>query len=125
MTTQAFFNREKQISVEEYKQAKNNLKIDIEKNFPQNDFFEVSLTLDLKQTFNDKALVECKVTTCGVFKKNSEMSEIELGNFCDINAAAIIFPFVREIVSNLSSKGGIQPIILQPINFVELKKQQP
>ncbi len=119
-TTEANFKRENNID-ENYLKVKNNLDLNISKSFDKENF-GVFLTVDLKQEFAGKNLVEIKVTCVGVFKKNAEVSEKALDDFCNINAPAIIFPFVREIISNLSTKGGLQPIIIQPINFVDLAK---
>lgn len=108
---------------EDYTKAKNILELNISKNF-EKDEFGVFLTIDLKQEYGGKNLVELHVTSVGVFKKNGDISDEATNSFCDVNAPAIIFPFVREIIANLSVKGGLQPIIIQPINFVELSKQE-
>ena len=120
--TESYFRRDNVID-ENYTKAKNNLELNITKNF-ETDQFGVFLTVDLKQEFGGKNLVEVRVTSVGVFKKNGEISEDSVNSFCDVNAPAIIFPFIREIIANLSMKGGLQPIIIQPINFVELSKQE-
>lgn len=118
---ESLFKRENVID-ENYNKAKNNLELNIAKHFDKEQFL-VFLTVDLKQEFGGKNLVEVKATSVGVFKKNTEVSEDTLNGFCDVNAPAIIFPFIREIIANLSMKGGLQPIIIQPINFIELNKQ--
>jgi len=40
-----------------------------------------------------------------------------------INCAGILFPFLREAVADLTRKGGFTPILLPPVNFVELYQQ--
>jgi preprotein translocase subunit SecB len=40
-----------------------------------------------------------------------------------INCAGILFPFVREAVADLTRKGGFTPILLPPVNFVELYQE--
>lgn len=37
--------------------------------------------------------------------------------FGRVNGAAIIFPYVREHITNLSIKAGIGSILLPPVNF--------
>lgn len=123
ITTEANFRREDFID-ENYNKVKNKIELNVAKHFGKDDF-GVFLTVGLKQEFEGKTLVEFKITTSGIFKKNGEIPEEVVNNFCDINAPAIIFPFVREIIANLSMKGGLQPVIIQPINFVELSKQRP
>jgi preprotein translocase subunit SecB len=44
-----------------------------------------------------------------------------------INCAAIIFPYIRESIADLTRRSSIVPLNLQPINFVALyeEKQKP
>jgi preprotein translocase subunit SecB len=60
----------------------------------------------------------------GVFRKSETVTEEQFNNFCDINAPAIIFPFVREIIATQTAKAGVQPVVIQPINFVELAQNK-
>ncbi|MBW1706391.1 MAG: protein-export chaperone SecB, partial [Deltaproteobacteria bacterium] len=41
-----------------------------------------------------------------------------------INCPAILFPFLRECVADITRRAGFNPLILPPINFVELAKQK-
>ncbi len=47
----------------------------------------------------------------------------ELESIVHINCASIMFPFARESVADLTRKVGIQPLIVDPINFVALYKK--
>lgn len=120
-TTESFFKRQAVID-ETYNKANSTIDLNIEKSFDKDDI-GVFVTVELKQEYAGKNLVEIKVTTVGMFKKNGDIEQEAVENFCNINAPAIIFPFIREIIANLSTKGGLQPIIVQPINFVELNKK--
>lgn len=46
-------------------------------------------------------------------------SPLPIEVFTNVNAPAIIFPFLREHLASISMKAGIQPIMLQPVNFVK------
>lgn len=89
----------------------------------EDDMFRIYLTTDLKQVNNEKTYVEGKVAMVGYFKKSGELPDSVLQSFCEINAPAILFPFVREAFASLSLKSGLRPILLQPINFVEVDKE--
>lgn len=52
------------------------------------------------------------------FEKKPDTS-LKLGQIAEINCASIVFPFVREAMADLTRRAGLQPIILQPINFVD------
>ncbi|HEX7414760.1 MAG TPA: protein-export chaperone SecB [Bacteroidia bacterium] len=125
-STEIFFKRENDINAN-YLKAENNLEINVANNFTllnTNGVFNVFVTINLTQTFEGKSLVQIKTTTAGTFKKSDKIEDENLLQFCNINAPAIIFPFIRETISGLSIKGGLAPIIVQPINFIELSKNK-
>ncbi|PKQ68891.1 protein-export chaperone SecB [Raineya orbicola] len=66
--------------------------------------------------------IEAKIKMVGVFRYNDKTS-VKVEEFAKVNAPAIIFPFIREQLANLSLKAGIPLILLQPINFVRLSNE--
>jgi preprotein translocase subunit SecB len=44
---------------------------------------------------------------------------LNLDQFGHVNAAAIIYPYIREHLSNLSAKAGLGLIFLPPVNFAK------
>jgi len=46
-----------------------------------------------------------------------------LDQFAKINCPAIIFPYIRETVADLTRRAGFPPLHLDPINFVEMGEQ--
>ena len=99
---------------------KNNVQIESNKNKEQENLL-VDVTLKFITTIDDIEVINAKVTMIGIFRcsENLELSEDTFGK---INAPAIIFPFIREHLANLSLKAGIPPILLPPVNFVQLDK---
>lgn len=91
--------------------------IDVDVNVSVNDN-TVIVTEEIKynQIFNDIQEVSATIKMVGVFEKFGE-SELDIENFGHINAAAIIFPYLREHLSNLSAKAGLGLIIIPPFNF--------
>jgi len=125
-STEISFKRENNID-ENYKKAVNNLDINLETNFGHlktTGIFTVAVIINLTQTLEGKKLVQIKTVTVGTFRKSDKIEDANLDQFCGINAPAIIFPFIRETISGLSIKGGLAPIIVQPINFIELSKKK-
>lgn len=49
-------------------------------------------------------------------------SKEELSKIAEINCAAIVFPFVREIVAETTRRSGLAPLLLNPVNFVDFYK---
>ena len=54
---------------------------------------------------------------------NILMREVQ-GSFARVNAASVVFPLIREHLTNLTQKAGISFPMLNPINFVALAKQE-
>lgn len=61
----------------------------------------------------------------GMFTFDGEPDEQTLKNVSSINAPAIIFPYIRETIADLTRRAGFPPLHLQPINFVKLAEHQP
>jgi preprotein translocase subunit SecB len=76
----------------------------------------------VEQKHQENVQVTVKVVIGGVFEMGDNPSLTDLDEFGRINGAAIIFPYIREHITNLSLKAGIQPIILPPINFTKNRK---
>jgi preprotein translocase subunit SecB len=57
-----------------------------------------------------------------VFNKRASKKDVE--PIAKINCPAILFPFLRESVADITRRAGFNPLILPPINFVELAKQK-
>jgi preprotein translocase subunit SecB len=83
----------------------------------------VELSIDIKSKYKNTIQFEIKASMVGIFETEKAAPE-HLESFSNINAPAIIFPFLREHICSLSIKAGIQPMILPPINFVEYAKSK-
>lgn len=87
-----------------------------------NDNIEVVLTLTVESKANDQTLFLIEVTQAGVFLIQGYTPEeraVLIGSFCPNT----LYPFVREAIAEIVSKGGFPPLLLQPINFDALFAQ--
>ena len=73
------------------------------------------------QKAGDIEQVKINVSMVGVFERVGETLLGNLDEFGKINGAAIIFPYIREHVTDLSLRANIIPIILPPVNFMKVK----
>ncbi len=58
----------------------------------------------------------------GVFEFDRDLSGIardRLDRVIKVNCAAILFPFVREIVAETTRRAGLSPLVLDSFNFVK------
>lgn len=60
----------------------------------------------------------------GLFRLNKSIAKKEIEPFAKINCPAILFPFLRECIADLTRRAGFPPLMLPAINFVELVKKQ-
>lgn len=83
------------------------------------------LRLFLKLSLQDEsAPLNLEVEVGGLFGVSSKPEDvIEATKLAEINCAAIIFPYLRETVADLTRRAGLAPLHLPPINFVEFYKQ--
>ena len=96
--------------------------IDVDVNVSVNEN-TVVVTEEIKynQTFNDVQEVSAIIKMVGVFEKFGD-SILDLESFGNVNGAAIIFPYIREHLTNLTSKAGLELIIIPPFNFTKKDK---
>lgn len=83
--------------------------------------FDVKLGIVLRDPDTKNEFIH--VSYVGRFQLLREQAEINLKDFSQVNAPAIIYPYIRQHVRALSLEAGFsQPIILPIINFVELRR---
>ena len=119
------FSRDLIIDAHDKTKVTQDVNINISNSDLKSDKFAVYLHVDFVIYYDGKTVVKINTTQAGSFDKtNTDVDDKTLESFIDINAPAIIFPFVREEIAVLSSKAGIGTVLLQPVNFVELSKKK-
>lgn len=81
-----------------------------------------AVEVDYKLYSGTVLIMEAKITMVGIFKIIN-VPQPNIDSFANINAPAIIYPYIREHLSSITSKSGIRTIILTPYNFIEHAKQ--
>lgn len=83
---------------------------------------EVTLTLTIEAKDKDATLFLAEVAQSGIFfiqGYTPEEKSALLGSFCP----ATLYPFAREAIADLVTRGGFPQLLLQPINFDALYSQ--
>lgn len=88
-----------------------------------NGFFEASLTVTAKAQLGADTLFLVEITQAGVFHI-SNLPEADLEGALGIGCPTILFPYLREAVSDMITRAGFPPLVLQPINFEAIYLQQ-
>lgn len=88
----------------------------------EDNLYEVSLTVTVTVKCGEKTAYLVEVVQAGVFTlvgfSDQEMGPM-VGSFCP----NILFPYAREVVSDLVNKGGFPQLLLAPVNFDALYAQ--
>jgi preprotein translocase subunit SecB len=84
--------------------------------------FEVTLQFGLDPSVRRPE--EIRVTLSGRFAPTGESQEVPIESFVRFHAPAILMPFVREIVTGLTSRGFFGALLLPPINVQSLMERQ-
>jgi len=84
----------------------------------EKNIISVTLTLDYAQIYEEEKQVSATIKMGGAFEKVGD-SELDLEEFGEVNGSAIIYPYIREHLSNLSAKAGVGLILLPPANFTK------
>ena len=77
---------------------------------------EVTLTITVEAKDKDSTLFLAEVAQAGIFViqgYTAEEQQVLLGSFCPNT----LYPFAREAIAELVTKGGFPQLLLQPLNF--------
>lgn len=83
---------------------------------------EVTLTLTVESKDNEDTVFIIELSQSGVFYVQGYSDDeraMLVGSFCP----STLYPFAREVVSDVAAKGGFPQLLLQPINFDALYAQ--
>ena len=86
------------------------------------DSYDVQLKIKVESTYGEKTMFLAEVEQAGVFLIKG-YNEEEIKGLIAVFCPNTLFPFVRELVSSLVTKGGFPALLLQPINFDAIYSQ--
>lgn len=86
---------------------------------------EVTLELDVFPEFKEKNFpFNLKTKFTGYFEIDLRDAETDAMKYAETNAVAILFPYLRALVSTFTSNANVQPLILPPINVVKMMEKE-
>ncbi|RKT44093.1 protein-export chaperone SecB [Thiocapsa rosea] len=88
----------------------------------QEDLFEVVLSVTVSAQLGDKTAFIVEVQQAGIFGI-AGFAEQEMGAMVGAYCPNLLFPYAREVVSDLVSKGSFPQLVLQHVNFDALFAQ--
>lgn len=101
----------------------NQLSLNTKINRIDDQVYEVVLTVTANVKVGDKTAFIAEVHQAGIFALTG-FSEQELGPMLGAYCPNLLFPYAREVVSDLVTKGSFPQLVLQHVSFDALFAQQ-
>lgn len=78
--------------------------------------YEIVLTVTITAKIGEKTMFLLEVAQAGIFQVRNVPPE-QKEPILNISCPNILFPYVREVLSETVSRAGFPPVILNPMNF--------
>lgn len=85
--------------------------------------YEVVVTVTVTATAGEKTMFLAEVAQAGLFSIVN-VPPNELDPLLGIGCPTILYPYVREAISDLVTRGGFPPVLLAPVSFEALYVQR-
>jgi preprotein translocase subunit SecB len=89
--------------------------------------FETTLTVTVTAKVGEKTMFLAEASQAGIFVVRN-VPATDMDAVLGIACPNILFPYVREVISDIVVRGGFPPVMLSPVNFEALyqaQRQQP
>jgi len=87
------------------------------------DLFDVVLSVTITVKIDDKIVYLVEINQAGIFLIKNIPEDV-LGRMLATSCANILFPFAREAISDIVTRGGFPQLLVSPVNFDVLYEQQ-
>jgi preprotein translocase subunit SecB len=90
-------------------------------------YYEATVSATVSAKLGDKTLFLAEVVQAGIFQMRNVPAD-DLKPLLGIACPTILFPYLREAISDLVIRGGFPPVLLAPVSFEALyvqRMQQP
>jgi preprotein translocase subunit SecB len=86
-------------------------------------YYEVQVSATVSAKAGERTLFLAEAVQAGIFQLRN-VPDAEIAPLLGIACANILFPYLRETISDLVTRGGFPPVLLSPISFEQLYLQQ-
>ncbi|NMJ40951.1 protein-export chaperone SecB [Roseomonas sp. JC162] len=87
------------------------------------DTFEISLNIRADAKAAGQTAFIAELVYCGIFTLNGVPAEM-MEPILLVECPRLLFPFARNILADVTRDGGFPPVLLAPIDFVQLWQQR-
>jgi preprotein translocase subunit SecB len=85
--------------------------------------YQTTLTVTVTAKAGEKVMFLVEAGQAGIFQVRNIVGS-ELDAVLGIACPNILFPYVREVISDLTVRAGFPPVVLSPVNFEAIYQQQ-
>ncbi|MBY7649064.1 MAG: protein-export chaperone SecB [Candidatus Liberibacter europaeus] len=85
--------------------------------------FDVELSFDVEAKHDENVLFHLEISYGGLFRISNFPKE-NIPAILFVESPRLLFPFVRQIISNTIKDGGFPPLMIDTIDFLKLFKQK-
>lgn len=85
--------------------------------------YQTSITVTVTAKTGDKTMFLVECSQVGIFRIENIPAE-QLPMVLGIGCPNIVFPYLRETISDVVVRAGFPPVLLNPVNFEALYQQQ-
>ena len=85
--------------------------------------YEVSVSATVTAKAGERTVFLAEATQAGIFSVRN-VPQQELDPLLGIGCPTIVFPYLRETISDLVVRGGFPPVLLSPVSFEALYMQR-
>lgn len=96
--------------------------VDVKATQLHNAMYEVDLILNVEAKADDKIAFICELLFCGVVTLNVAEEHIQPMLFIEVPRH--LFPFARAVIASTTRDAGFPPLMIAPIDFVEMYRQR-
>ena len=89
----------------------------------QPDYYEVTLSVTVTARAGERTLFLAEAVQGGIFALRN-VPDADIGPLLGIACPTVLFPYLRETISDLVTRGGFPPLLLSPISFEQLYLQR-
>lgn len=99
------------------------LQMHCESNNVQDDIFQTVITMTVTAKLKERTMFLVEASQAGIFRIKNITGD-DLKPVLGIGCPNILYPYLRETVSDIVTRAGFPPVLLNPVNFEALYAQQ-
>ncbi|AHA27513.1 protein-export chaperone SecB [Candidatus Liberibacter americanus] len=107
---------------EQNKQPKIQINVQVNSNSISDDCFDVLLSFNIEAKIDEKVIFILELSYGGVFRITN-FSKENMPLILLVECPRLLFPFVRQIISNTVKDAGFPPLMIDNIDFLKLLKK--